>query len=221
MNGIFKDSFYSEVAATGAALANGHRLELLDLLGQGERSVEQLARESRLSIQNASHHLKLLADAHLVARQRHGVSVRYRLASDDVLRLWLGLRELAVQSSPQMERVIAEKFGQPDGVAPVTSEELERLMELSEVVLIDVRPRLEYLAGHIPGAVSIPLEELGAALPSLPSGREVVAYCRGPFCLFSGEAVVRLREEGRRARRLAGGYPEWAISGRGVDRGAA
>ena len=221
MNGVFKDSFYAEVALAGAALANGHRLELLDLLAQGERSVEQLARESRLSVQNASHHLKVLADAHLVARRRLGVSIRYRLATDDVLRLWLSLRELALRSSPAIERVIAEEFVQPDEVAPVTAEELERLMQDSAVVLIDVRPRLEYQAGHIPGAVSIPLEEIDAALPSLSSAREVVAYCRGPFCLFSGEAVVRLRGRSLRARRLAGGYPEWSVSGRAVERGAA
>ncbi len=221
MNGEFKDGFYAEVAVAGAAMANGHRLELLDLLGQGERSVEQLAREARLSLQNASHHLKVLAEAHLVVRRRLGVSIRYRLASEDVLRLWLGLRDLAVNGSPEAGRLIAEKFLQPDEFAPVTAEELDLLMEASAVVLVDVRPSLEYLDGHIAGAISIPLEELGEALLSLPADREVVAYCRGPFCLFSGEAVVRLRRASLRARRLVGGYPEWEVSGRAVERGAA
>ncbi len=221
MSGSFKDRLYEQLARAGQALANGHRLELLDLLCQGERSVDELAKEARLSLQSASQHLQVLHQAHLIERRRAGTQVRYRVAGTEVAALWVSLRDLAAERLPEVARVVAADFGQPDPLEPVSQGELERRLLGGDILVIDVRPPLEYLAGHIPGAVSIPVDELEGRLGELPTGREIVAYCRGPYCLFSGEAVVRLRRAGMRARRLEQGFPEWSISGREVAVGVA
>jgi len=209
------------MARAGQALANGHRLELLDLLCQGERNVDELAQEARLSLQSASQHLQVLHQAHLIRRRRSGNQVRYRVADAEVVRLWMSLRQLAVDRIPEVSSVVAEDFGQPDSLEPLGQLELEQRLAQGDVVVIDVRPHLEYLAGHIAGAISIPVGELASRLDELPRDREVVAYCRGPYCLFSGEAVVQMRGAGIAARRLAEGFPEWSMAGRQVTVGAA
>lgn len=220
MNGLFKDRLYEQLARAGQALGNGHRLELLDLLCQGERGVEELAQEARLTLQNASQHLQVLHRAHLVERRRAGTQIRYRVAGTEVAELWVSLRHLAADRIPEVSLVVAEDFGQPDPLEPVDQPELERRLEVGDVVVIDVRPSLEYLAGHIAGAISIPVDELKDRLGELPKDREIVAYCRGPYCVFSGDAVVLMRRAGMAARRLKEGFPEWSIAGREVGVGA-
>jgi len=193
---------------------------LLDLLCQGERGVEELAQEARLTLQNASQHLQVLHRAHLVERRRAGIQVRYRVAGTEVAEVWVSLRHLAADRIPEVSLVMAEDFRQPDPLEPVDQPELERRLAVGDVVVIDVRPSLEYLAGHIAGAISIPVDELEDRLGELPNDREIVAYCRGPYCLFSGDAVVLMRRAGIAARRLREGFPEWSIAGRAVAVGA-
>ena len=193
---------------------------MLDLLCQGERGVEELAQEARLTLQNASQHLQVLHRAHLVERRRAGIQVRYRVAGTEVAEVWVSLRHLAADRIPEVSLVMAEDFRQPDPLEPVDQPELERRLAVGDVVVIDVRPSLEYLAGHIAGAISIPVDELEDRLGELPNDREIVAYCRGPYCLFSGDAVVLMRRAGIAARRLREGFPEWSIAGRAVAVGA-
>ncbi len=221
MNGIFKDSFYEQLARAGQGLANGHRLELLDLLCQGERNVDELAKEARLSMASASQHLQILHQAHLVKRRRLGTQIRYRVADPAVVGLWVALRDLAVKELPEARQLVETEFEIRDGLESIDQAELERRLTLGKVALIDVRPHLEYVSGHIAGAISIPVEELEARIGELPRGREIVAYCRGPYCVFSGQAVAQLRRAGLRARRMAQGYPEWGLAGRPVAVGAA
>ena len=216
MNGTFKDHLYEQLARAGQGLANGHRLELLDLLCQGERSVDELAREARLSMASASQHLQILHQAHLVNRRRLGTQVRYRVADPAVVGLWVGLRDLAGKELPEVRHLVDTEFEIRDGLEPMNQVELERRLARREVALIDVRPHLEYVSGHIAGAISIPLEELEARIEELPRDREIVAYCRGPYCIFSDKAVVLLRGAKLRARRMAQGYPEWSLAGRPV-----
>ncbi len=221
MNGGFKDSVYEHTARAGHALGNGHRLEILDLLCQGERGVEELAQQSRLSLASASQHLQVLHRAHLVERRRVATQVRYRLAGSGVARLWISLRDLAASQIPEISALVASEFGAGDSLEALSLEALEHRLAHGEVTLIDVRPRLEFAAGHIPGAISIPLDELDQHVGGLRVDREVVAYCRGPYCVFSRDAVARLRSCGLSARRLAVGYPEWKLAGRPVEEGAA
>ncbi len=221
MNGLSKDQLYEELARVGQALGNGHRLEIIDLLCQGERNVDELAAEARLSLANASQHLQILHRAHLVQRRREGVQVRYALADPGVARLWMGLRDSAAERIPEVARVADGALG-PSGESDLIEQaEVERGLAANQVVLLDVRPRLEYAAGHIAGSISLPLEELESRLADLPREREIVAYCRGPFCTFASEALQRLRAAGFRARRMEAGYPEWNLSGRPVQAGAA
>lgn len=221
MNRVFKDDLYEQLARVGKGLANGHRLELIDLICQGERTVDELAREARLSMASASQHLQILHQAHLVKRRRHGTQIRYRIATPAVVGLWLTLRDVAVKQLPEVGQLVEAEFEIRDGLEPVNQDELERRLSLGEVALIDVRPRLEYLSGHIAGAISIPLEELEARIGELPRHREIVAYCRGPYCVFSSQAVARLREGGFQARRMELGVPEWEFAKRSVAVGAA
>jgi len=205
-----KNSLFEAIAVMGKAFASPVRLELIDLLAQAPRSVEELARASGQSNANASQHLQALHAAGLVVRSRDGTSVRYSLAGDEVLRLWLALRETSATRLAEVERAAREYLG-PE-VEAIGRDELVKRLAGGDVVLIDVRPEEEYAAGHIEGAESVPLEELERRLSELPRDREVVAYCRGPFCAYAHEAVRTLRGTGRKARRLEEGWPEWRLS---------
>src|SRR5215211_3651206 len=209
-----KQALFDEFARVGKALASGRRIELLDVLANGERTVEGLARESGLSVANASQHLQVLRQAGLVATRRDGTSVHYRLATSEVFELWRALRTLASSRLAEVERLAAAYLGARNELEPVTRQELaRRLQQGEELVVLDVRPAEEYAAGHLPGAVSIPISELRRRLAELPRDREIVAYCRGPFCAFAHEAVHVLADAGLTARRLEDGLPEWHAAG--------
>ena len=205
-----KDALFEAIAVMGKALASPRRLELVDLLAQAPRTVDELARASGQSTANTSQHLQALHAAGLVSRTREGTSVRYSVADDDALSLWLALRQVSVARLAEVERAARDYLG--DDVDAIGRDELVARMRKGEVVLVDVRPGEEFEAGHIDGARSIPLEELEGRLAELPADREVVAYCRGPLCAFSHEAVRQLRAEGRSARRLEDGWPEWRLA---------
>ena len=205
-----KTALFEAIAVMGKAFASPTRLELLDLLAQAPRTVDELARASEQSTANTSQHLQALHAAGLVARTREGTSVRYRLAGDEVLELWLALRATSASRLAEVKRAAADYLG--EDVEAIGRDELRRRMRRGEVILVDVRPGEEYAAGHIDGARSIPIDELDDRLSELPADREVVAYCRGPFCAYAHEAVRRLRASGRRARRLEGGWPEWRLA---------
>jgi rhodanese-related sulfurtransferase len=205
-----KTALFDEFARVAKALASGRRIELVDVLANGERTVEALAGEVGLSVANTSQHLQILRQAGLVGSRRQGTSVHYRLAGPEVFELWRTLRTLAASRRAEVERLAVAYLGGRDDLEPVTREELARRLEDGDdLVVLDVRPAAEYAAGHLPGAVSIPVGELRRRLADLPADREVVAYCRGPYCAFAHEAVELLREEGFAARRLEDGLPEW------------
>lgn len=206
-----KRELFRQVARVGGALASGPRLALLDLLAQTERSVEQLAEGAGLSVANASQHLQVLRRAGLLASRREGARVLYRPAGEDVVRLWLALRDVAAARLGDVERAARDYLG--DGVEAIGRAELAKRLHAGEVVVIDVRPKVEFAAGHIQGARSVPVDELEARLAEIPEDAEVVAYCRGPYCVYAHEAVRLLRAAGRRARRLEGGWPEWRLAG--------
>jgi rhodanese-related sulfurtransferase/DNA-binding transcriptional ArsR family regulator len=214
-----KTALFDEFARAAKALASGRRIELLDVLANGERTVDALAGEAGLSMANASQHLQVLRQAGLVAARREGTSIHYRLAGPEVLELWRALRTLAASRLAEIERLAAAYLGGRDQLEPVTREELaRRLRDGDRLVVLDVRPAAEHAAGHLPGAVSIPVGELRRRLAELPGDREVVAYCRGPYCAFAHEAVAVLREAGFSARRLEDGLPEWEAAGLAVTR---
>ncbi len=209
-----KTALFDEFGCIGQALASGRRIELLDVLANGERSVDGLAHQTGLSVANASQHLQLLRRAGLVATRRDGTSVRYRLAAPEVFELLRNLRTLAAARLAGVERLAAAYLGDRDELEPVTREELaRRLRDGAGLVVLDVRPAEEHRAGHIPGAVSIPVDELKRRLRELPAGTEIVAYCRGPYCAYAHEAVATLRRAGLQARRLVDGLPEWRAAG--------
>jgi rhodanese-related sulfurtransferase/predicted transcriptional regulator len=208
-----KDALFEAIALMGKAFASPRRLELLDLLAQAPRTVEQLARASGQSSANASQHLQALHAAGMVSREREGTSVRYAMADDEALRLWLALREVSAARLAEVERAAHDYLG--DDVERIDRSELLARLADGHVVLIDVRPAEEYAAGHIDGARSIPLAELEGRLAELPDDLEIVAYCRGPFCAYAHEAVRRLRDAGRSARRLEEGWPESRLAERG------
>lgn len=204
-----KDALFEAIALMGKAFAAPRRLELLDMLAQAPRTVDELARAIDQSPANTSQHLQGLHAAGLVTRTREGTSVRYTLA-DDALRLWLALRDASVALLAEVERAARDYLG--DEVETIGREELIKRLRRREVVLVDVRPTEEFEAGHIDGARSIPIDELHERLAELPIDREIVAYCRGPFCAYAHEAVRRIRAEGRSARRLEDGWPEWRLA---------
>ena len=208
-----KDALNDQFARAGQALANGRRVELLDLLAQGERSVESLAWEAEIGITLASAHLQVLRRAGLVETRRAGTRIFYRLAGDDVYRLLASLREVAHRRVAETERAARAYLGEPDALEPLSREELLQRVGAGDVVVVDVRPAAEYVAGHIAGAISLPLDEIEARLDELPPEREVVAYCRGPFCALGSRGIEVLRRQGYRARRLADGFPEWRLAG--------
>jgi rhodanese-related sulfurtransferase len=205
-----KEALFEAIALMGKAFASPRRLELLDLLAQAPRTVDELARASEQSTANASQHLQALHAAGLVTRSREGTSVRYALA-DETLPLWLALRDASVASLAEVERAARDYLG--EDVEAIDRDELTKRLRRREIVLVDVRPAEEFEAGHIDGARSIPLDELADRLAELPAGREVVAYCRGPFCAYAHEAVRQLHDGGREARRLRDGWPEWKLAG--------
>ena len=214
-----KTALFDEFARAAKALASGRRIELLDVLANGERTVEALATEVGLSVANTSQHLQILRQAGLVAGRRQGTSIFYRLAGPQVFQLWQALRTLAASQLAAVERLAATYLGDRDELEPVTREELARRLDDGDnLVVLDVRPAPEHAAGHLPGAVSIPFGELRRRLAELPRDREIVAYCRGPYCAFAHEAVTLLREEGFSARRLEDGLPEWQAAGLAVTR---
>ncbi len=205
----FKKRIYPQFARIAQALASDKRLELLDLLAQAPRHVEALAEETEMSVANVSQHLQVLRAAHLVEADRDGNKVIYCLAGPDVLRLWLGLRAVATRRLPEINQ-ISRQFAVPGAEGePVTRDHLAAELAKDRLVLLDVRPTVEFEAGHIPGAISVPPEDLPSRIDGLPRDRPIVAYCRGDYCLFADEAVAMLRERGFEAYRLDGGWPEW------------
>jgi rhodanese-related sulfurtransferase len=213
----FKDRLYAEFATIGKALASAHRLELLDLLGQGERSVDELAQEIGQSLANTSAHLQVLRQARLLEADKRGLNVVYRLAAPDVFTLWRTLRDLGTTRLAEIDRLVETFLTDRSGLDAVDIAELRRLVDEGTVTLLDVRPELEYRQGHIVGARSIPVDELERRLAELPRDREVVAYCRGPYCVYSDEAADLLRRHGFQVRRLAEGFPEWRAAGLPVE----
>ena len=213
----FKDSLYAEFAVLGKALANPHRLELLDLLAQGERSVEELAKEATLSLANASAHLQVLRQARLVEADKRGLNVVYRLSAPEVFQLWRTLRDVGSARLAEIDRLVENYFTDRDELEAVDKEELLRLLKDEAVIIIDVRPELEYEQGHIPAARSVPVENLKRRLAELPRDMEIVAYCRGLYCVYSDQAVRLLHRHGFKARRLSEGFPEWRAAGYPVE----
>jgi rhodanese-related sulfurtransferase/DNA-binding transcriptional ArsR family regulator len=212
----FKDRLYGQFARVGKALGNGHRLELLELLAQGERSVDSLATLAGLSLANTSQHLQTLCEAGLIQRRKQGLYVHYRLADDSVFALSHALRTVAERRLAEMERLVRDHFGDRSDPEPVSMDELLERMRSGSVVVLDTRPAIEYAAGHIAGAISLPLANLAERLKKLPRGKAYVAYCRGPYCAYADQAVAALKKSGRRARRLAEGFPEWKAAGHPV-----
>jgi rhodanese-related sulfurtransferase/predicted transcriptional regulator len=205
-----KRALFEAIALMGKAFASPRRLELLDLLAQAPRSVEELANASGQSVANTSQHLQALHAAGLVTRRREGTRIHYALAGEDVLALWLALRDTSANRVAQVERSAREYLGEE--VEAIGRDELLVRLRRGDAVLVDVRPRNEYEAGHIEGARSIPVDELLEHLDELPDDREVIAYCRGPLCVMAHEAVRRLRAAGRSASRLKEGWPEWRLA---------
>jgi rhodanese-related sulfurtransferase len=214
-----KDSLYAAWAETAGALASPKRFELLDLLSQGERTVEALATEAGLSITNTSSHLKVLKGARLVDTRRKGRFIFYRLAGETVAALIRDLQQLVRQRNHEVDYLVRTWLDGRDPLEPIDSSELTRRLERGDVTLIDVRPALEYESAHIAGAISVPLPELESRLRTLPKTRLVVAYCRGPYCVFAVDAVERLRRKGYRARRFADGVTAWRHAGLPVGSG--
>lgn len=211
-----KSALFEAIALMGKAFASPVRLELLDLLAQAPRTVDELARASDQSTANASQHLQALHAAGMVTRAREGTSTRYSLAGDEVLSLWLALRNASIAQLGDVERAARDYLGEE--VDAIGRDELIARLRKGDVVLVDVRPAEEYAAGHIEGARSIPIDELEGRLAELPADHEVVAYCRGPFCAYAHDAVLQIQATGRQARRLDEGWPEWRLAGKPVKR---
>lgn len=214
-----KDALFDALAGAARALASGRRAEIVDLLSQGERSVDEIAGELGQSVANTSHHLRTLAHAGLVATRRDGTRIHYRLAGDRVGDLWRALRDVATEHVAGLEAVAEAYLGDRRDLRAIDRAELAALVEGGDVVVLDVRPTAEYAAGHIPGARSVPPDEVEHHLRLLPEDADVVAYCRGPYCVYADEAVRALTRSGRRARRLEDGFPEWKRAGLPVAAG--
>jgi rhodanese-related sulfurtransferase/DNA-binding transcriptional ArsR family regulator len=216
-----KDLLYEQFARVGRAVSSSSRLEILDLLGQAPRTVEALAAQAQLSVANTSQHLQVLRSAGLVASTKEGLFVTYRLATEDVADFYRALRSLAAERLLEIERVTRAYLPSSDTLEPARRGWLLKAARAGRVTVLDVRPVEEYRAGHLPAAVSVPLKELEKRLAEIPRGRKVVAYCRGPYCVMAGEAVVILRRRGFEAFRLEDGVHEWKASGFEVVSGAA
>ena len=212
-----KAALFDAFASAAQALGSGRRAEIVDLLAQGERSVEEIANEISQSVANTSQHLHVLARAGLVRSRREGTRVIYRLASERVADLWAAIRDVAARHVAEVTVLAGEYLGSRDEIELLSAPELDERLEQGKVVVLDVRPESEFRAGHIAGALSAPLEELEAVAEGLSKRGEVVAYCRGPYCVYADEAVRLLRARGLRARRLDVGYPEWRRAGLAVE----
>jgi rhodanese-related sulfurtransferase len=211
-----KAALFDGFASVSAALGSGRRAEIVDLLAQGERSVEEIAAETGQSVAATSHHLRLLAKAGLARSRRQGRRVFYRLASERVADLWAAVRDVAVRHVAEVTVLADEYMGNREAVEQLTAEELQERLERGRVVLLDVRPEAEFRSGHIAGARSAPLDRLPSIVSELPNRADVVAYCRGPYCVYADDAVRLLRARGLRAQRLDVGFPEWRRAGRAV-----
>src|SRR6266536_4696528 len=208
-----KDRLYEAFARTAKAVASPKRIEVLELLAQGERTVEALAQATGMGVTNTSAHLQVLARSHLVASRKDGTKVFYRLSGDDVAAFGVALRDLARSRLAEVDQVVRDYFIARDALEPVRRQELLARADRGKVVILDVRPAQEFAAGHIPGALSVPLDQLDAALSRLPKRARIVAYCRGPYCVLAPQAVQRLRAKGFTALRLVDGMPEWRLAG--------
>jgi rhodanese-related sulfurtransferase/DNA-binding HxlR family transcriptional regulator len=217
MSGTAKAALFDAFASVAQALGSGRRAEIVDVLAQGERSVEELATEIEQSLANTSHHLQLLSRAGLVRSRREGTRVYYRLASDRVGDLWAAVREVAERHVAEVHVLAGDYLGERDGVEQIAADELQARLAKGSVIVLDVRPEPEYRAAHIPGALSAPLASLDAVAARLPKRREIVAYCRGPYCVYADDAVRLLLERGLKARRLDVGLPEWRRAGLPVE----
>ena len=207
-----KDALFDGFATIARALSSGRRAEIIELLAQGERTVDGIAGELGQSLANTSHHLRTLARAGLVDSRRAGTHVHYRLSSEEVLELWWAMRAVAASQVEGFDELAAGYLGDREQVPLVSREELLARLQTGEIVIVDVRPSAEYEAGHLPGAISIPHDQLDR-LDELPADHDIVAYCRGPYCVYADDAVRRLQQQGRRAARLADGLPEWRHAG--------
>ncbi|MBI2705522.1 MAG: metalloregulator ArsR/SmtB family transcription factor [Actinobacteria bacterium] len=213
-----KDALFEAFASVAKAMGNGRRAEIIDVLAQGERSVDVLADEIGQSIANTSHHLRLLAGVGLVESRRDGTFIHYRLASGRVGELWAALRDVAVSHVAEVEVLARRYLGDGEGVEELTTDELAERLERGRVVVLDVRPEAEFDAGHIEGARSVPHDQLAQVVDDLPKSREIVAYCRGPYCVYATDAARLLRAKGFKVRRLRDGYPDWERAGLPVER---
>jgi rhodanese-related sulfurtransferase len=215
-----KTELFDQFSRVAQAMSSGRRVEIVDVLANGERSVDELSRQVAMSVANTSRHLQILKEAGLVAATRNGTRVQYRLASPVVYQFWVSLRSLAAERLPGVQGLVRAYLGSQEGLEPMSADELLGKLKAGEpLVVVDVRPGEEYRAAHVAGAVSIPLEQLARRLRELPRDREIVAYCRGPYCAFAPEAVRTLREHGYAARHLADGLPEWAAAGHHLESG--
>jgi rhodanese-related sulfurtransferase len=206
-----KEQLYELFAQVATAMANPHRLELLDLLAQAPRTVEELAQEAHMSVANTSQHLQRLKQARLVADERDGLYIRYRLADPAVVRLWLDLRALAERQLAEVDRALDAYRDRRHEFTAISAAELRKRLHHNEVVLLDVRPGVEYNAAHIPGAISIPYNELAGRMAELPAGKLIVAYCRGPYCVYADDALGTLADHGWEVARLEEGVVEWQL----------
>ena len=213
----FKDRLFEQFARVGKALASPKRLEILDLLAQGERTVEEIARETAMPVASVSQHLQTLKGVRMVESRREGPYARYRLADEGVFRTWQAVRTLGEARLAEIDRVVATYLEDRDELEAMGAKALMERLSDESVVVLDVRPEEEYRAGHIPGALSVPVDTLEAALQTLPKDKEIVAYCRGPYCVFSDEAVHALSARGYQASRLTEGFPEWRAAGYPVE----
>lgn len=207
----FKDRVYDELAKITKAMANPHRLEIIELLAQGDYSVEQISLQTNLTIANASQHLQVLKTAQLVEVTRNGNFIHYRLANVNVFKAWKGLRDLGIERIASIDRLVKDFRKSKFTLEAVTIDELIQKIESGKITILDVRPEIEYRKGHIANSISIPIEELPNRLKELPKRTEIIAYCRGPFCVYADEAVALLNSAGYKATRLEEGFPDWKL----------
>lgn len=213
----FKDKVYGELSQITKAMANPHRLEIIELLAQNEFSVEQIAIQTNLSIANTSQHLQVLKNAQLVDINRQGNFIHYRLANTNVFKTWKALRELGVERIASIEKVVKEFRQSKFKLESLTIDELLKKLQSEKITILDVRPEAEYKKGHIENAISIPIDELKSRLKELPRKNQIIAYCRGPFCVYADEAVTLLNKAGYKATRLEEGFPDWSLMGLPVE----
>ena len=218
MSKTIKSDLFEQFARVGKALSSGKRLQMLEYLAQGERSVDALARMTGLSVANTSQHLQQLRQAGLASARKEGLYVFYRLTGDSIVRLLAALRVVGEEHLAEVDKLIKLYFQSKDSLEPVPAKELLQRAKTGVVTVLDVRPPEEYAAGHIRGAINVPLAELTRRLHEIPSDKEIVAYCRGPYCLLAFDAVTQLRKKGRKARRLEDGFPEWKSAGLPIER---